>query len=60
MKRLLTLIAALGLGVCGVGVANANLFSNPNLDTISVGPQQLATPTTFTIVARHEPSPVDP
>src|SRR5437868_1287597 len=48
-KAGLTLIAALSLGACGVGVANANLFSNPNLDTISVGPQQLATPTGWSV-----------
>jgi hypothetical protein len=46
MKQLLTFIMALGLGV---GIANANLLSNPNLDTTSVGPQQLATPTGWSV-----------
>jgi hypothetical protein len=49
MKRLLTLIATLGVAAWGTDVANANLLSNPNLDTISVGPQQLATPTGWAV-----------
>ena len=49
MKRLLTLIAALGLMAWGTGVGNANLLSNPNLDTTSVGPQTLATPTGWAV-----------
>ena len=49
MKRLLTLIAALGLVSWGTGVANANLLSNAKLDVISVGPQTLATPTGWSV-----------
>src|SRR5262245_39898385 len=49
MKRLLTLTAVLGLVAWGTGVANANLLSNPNLDTFSVGPQTLATPTGWSV-----------
>jgi hypothetical protein len=49
MKRLLTLIAALGLAAWGTGVANANLLSNPNLDTTSIGPQINATPTGWSV-----------
>jgi len=45
MKRLLILFAVLGLTVCSASVANAvNLLSNPDIDTIGVGDQVLATP----------------
>jgi len=54
MKQVL--IAALGLTACGVGIANANLLSNPNLDTISVGPQSLATPTGWSVNASKSTS----
>jgi len=53
MKRLLALIAALGLSACGVGVANANLLSNGKLDVFSVGPQTLATPTGWSVNAAN-------
>ncbi len=49
MKRLLTLIAVSGLVAWGTDVANANLLSNPNLDTTSVGPQTLPTPTGWAV-----------
>lgn len=45
MKRHTTLFALMGLLACGSSVATADLLSNGNLDTLSVGPQTLATPT---------------
>src|SRR5262245_14011974 len=51
MKRLLTLIAALGLVAWGTGVANANLLSNTNLDTTSISSQIGATPTGWIVAA---------
>ena len=49
MKRLLSLTAVLGFVASWTGVAHANLLSNPNLDTTSVGPQTLATPTGWSV-----------
>jgi len=49
MKRLLCLIFALGLVAYGAGVANAvNLLANPDLDTVAVSTQALATPVSWT------------
>ena len=48
-KHFLSVIAALGLAACCTSVANANLLSNPNLDTVSVGPQINPTPTGWSV-----------
>lgn len=50
-KRLLTLIAVLGLVAWGTGVANANDLSNSDLDNIAIGPQNNPTPTGWTVEA---------
>jgi len=51
MKRLQTAIAVLSVAACGAGIANANDLINPDLDNIAVGPQLLATPVGWQILA---------
>ena len=54
MKRLQTAIAVLGFAACGTGIANANILSNGDLDTIAVGPQVNASPVGWQIIATKQ------
>jgi hypothetical protein len=50
-RRVLPLAAAVGLLACGAAVGQANDLVNGNLDAAAVGPQNGATPTSWSVTA---------